>query len=84
MTGHRALEKKQITQGDNRKVQNPSESLKEGTQSSPFLFYNYPTPLSIKRLLPFAKKTDPCPCIDEPVKPKSRTKSKLSEHSSER
>jgi len=26
MTGHRALEKKQITQGDNRKVQNPSGS----------------------------------------------------------
>jgi hypothetical protein len=23
MTGHRALEKKQITQGNNRKVQNP-------------------------------------------------------------
>ena len=32
MTGHRALEKKQITQGNNRKVQNPGESLKEGTQ----------------------------------------------------
>lgn len=30
MTGHRALEKKQITQGNNRKVQNPSGSLKEG------------------------------------------------------
>ena len=29
MTGHRALEKKQITQGNNRKVQNPSGSLKE-------------------------------------------------------
>ena len=28
MTGHRALEKKQITQGNNRKVQNPSGSLK--------------------------------------------------------
>ena len=28
MTGHRALEKKQITQGNNRKVQNPSESQK--------------------------------------------------------
>ena len=26
MTGHRALEKKQITQGNNRKVQNPSGS----------------------------------------------------------
>ena len=26
MTGHRALEKKQITQGDNRKVQNPGGS----------------------------------------------------------
>ena len=30
MTGHRALEKKQITQGNSRKVQNPSGSLKEG------------------------------------------------------
>ena len=30
MTGHRALEKKQMTQGNNRKVQNPSGSLKEG------------------------------------------------------
>ena len=29
MTGHRALEKKQITQGNNRKVQNPSGSLKQ-------------------------------------------------------
>ena len=29
MTGHRALEKKQITQGNNRKVQNPSGSLKK-------------------------------------------------------
>lgn len=29
MTGHRALEKKQITQGNNRKEQNPSESQKE-------------------------------------------------------
>ena len=29
MTGHRALEKKQITQGNNRKVQNPSGSPKE-------------------------------------------------------
>ena len=28
MTGHRALEKKQITQGNNRKVQNPSGSRK--------------------------------------------------------
>ncbi len=28
MTGHRTLEKKQITQGNNRKVQNPSGSLK--------------------------------------------------------
>lgn len=27
MTGHRALEKKQITQGNNRKVQNPGGSL---------------------------------------------------------
>ena len=30
MTGHRALEKKQITQGNNRKVQNPGESLNQG------------------------------------------------------
>ena len=29
MTGHRALEKKQIMQGNNRKVQNPSGSPKE-------------------------------------------------------
>lgn len=28
MTGHRALEKKQITQGNNRKVQNPGGSHK--------------------------------------------------------
>ena len=28
MTGHRALEKKQITQGNNRKVQNPGGSPK--------------------------------------------------------
>lgn len=28
MTGHRALEKKEITQGKNRKVQNPSGSLR--------------------------------------------------------
>ena len=27
MTGHRALEKKEITQGKNRKVQNPGGSL---------------------------------------------------------
>ena len=31
MTGHRALEKKQITQGNNRKVQNPSGSPRKGT-----------------------------------------------------
>ena len=38
MTGHRALEKKQITQGNNRKVQNPSGSQKRrATSSSPFL-----------------------------------------------
>lgn len=30
MTGHRALEKKQITQGNNRKVQNPSGSPRRG------------------------------------------------------
>lgn len=29
MIGHRALEKKQITQGNNRKVQNPGGSLKK-------------------------------------------------------
>lgn len=29
MTGHRALEKKEITQGKNRKVQNPGGSPKE-------------------------------------------------------
>ena len=29
MTGHRALEKKQIKQGNNRKVQNPSGAPKE-------------------------------------------------------
>ena len=29
MTGHRALEKKQITQGNNRKVQNPGGSPNE-------------------------------------------------------
>ena len=32
MTGHRALEKKQITQGNNRKVQNPGGSLKHRTE----------------------------------------------------
>ena len=29
MTGHGALEKKQITQGNNRKVQNPSGSRRQ-------------------------------------------------------
>ena len=38
MTGHRALEKKQITQGNNRKVQNPGESLKETRKSKTFSF----------------------------------------------
>ena len=40
MTGHRALEKKQITQGNNRKVQNPGESLKqrEGQKPSRLFF----------------------------------------------
>ena len=38
MTGHRALEKKQITQGDNRKVQNPSGSQKERNFIVKFLF----------------------------------------------
>ena len=37
MTEHRALEKKQITQGNNRKVQKPSESLK-GITNKEFLF----------------------------------------------
>ena len=36
MTGHRALEKKQITQGNNRKVQNPSESPEEGVTKCKF------------------------------------------------
>ena len=47
MTGHRALEKKEITQGKNRKVQNPSESLKEGPCMSPFLslFYLFSMPV---------------------------------------
>ena len=39
MTGHRALEKKQITQGDNRKVQNPGGSQKGETFVSPFLLF---------------------------------------------
>ena len=34
MTGHRALEKKQITQGNNRKVQNPSGSPNVGVLGS--------------------------------------------------
>ena len=42
MTGHRALEKKQITQGNNRKVQNPSGSPKRkesyGSNSLSFLY----------------------------------------------
>ena len=40
MTGHRALEKKQITQGNNRKVQNPSGSLK-GCRQIYILFFFY-------------------------------------------
>ena len=36
MTGHRALEKKQITQGNNRKVQNPSESQEGSSHELPF------------------------------------------------
>ena len=36
MTGHRALEKKQITQGNNRKVQNPSGSPPKGLEKVPF------------------------------------------------
>ena len=39
MTGHRALEKKQITQGNNRKVQNPGGSQKR-KESPSFLFYS--------------------------------------------
>ena len=40
MTGHRALEKKQITQGNNRKVQNPSGSPKKGFQQKSFFFFH--------------------------------------------
>ena len=39
MAGHRALEKKQITQGNNRKVQNPSGSLKEESYKIVALFF---------------------------------------------
>ena len=40
MTGHRALEKKQITQGNNRKVQNPSGSpSKRNEVNTLFLFF---------------------------------------------
>ena len=41
MTGHRALEKKQITQGNNRKVQNPSGSLKTKEKSSKSLIIKH-------------------------------------------
>lgn len=34
MIGHRALEKKQITQGNNRKVQNPSGSPRSWTNQT--------------------------------------------------
>ena len=41
MTGHRALEKKQITQGNNRKVQNPGGSPRKATlQWSGFFVYS--------------------------------------------
>ena len=40
MTGHRALEKKQITQGNNRKLQNPGGSLKKGFQQKSFFFFH--------------------------------------------
>ena len=39
MTGHRTLEKKQITQGNNRKVQNPSESPKKGLHNEDLFSY---------------------------------------------
>ena len=39
MTGHRALEKKQITQGNNRKVQNPSGSLRRGLHYEVLFLY---------------------------------------------
>ena len=39
MTGHRALEKKQITQGNNRKVQNPGGSLKSSNRISVVTFF---------------------------------------------
>ena len=35
MIGHRALEKKQITQGNNRKVQNPGGSLRRKDNTPP-------------------------------------------------
>lgn len=38
MTGHRALEKKQITQGNNRKAQNPSGSPRKKSQVAYKLF----------------------------------------------
>ena len=50
MTGHRALEKKQITQGNNRKVQNPSGSpKKKGLNLSPFLFLLNPLAFSANK-----------------------------------
>ena len=39
MTGHRALEKKQITQGNNRKVQNPSGLPKRKRVTKVTLFF---------------------------------------------
>ena len=39
MTEHRALEKKQITQGNNRKVQKPGGSLKRLPKRKPFFVY---------------------------------------------
>ena len=36
----RSLEKKEITQGKNRKVQNPSGSLKKGFQQKSFFFFH--------------------------------------------
>ena len=41
MTGHRALEKKQITQGNSRKVQNPSGSPKRKRVTKVTLFFCY-------------------------------------------
>ncbi len=42
MTGHRTLEKKQITQGNNRKVQNPGGSpIKKRIRQCLILFFYF-------------------------------------------